>query len=122
MMVLRGIVFSVLLVFATLVAVAGVETVASASSPAVQLAAGHHAATAVVHHCDSAGISATRGASRDDCCRDMNCGGCAHSTIAVLYVAGVAASPRDTSENAAIPIRIFGRNIAPDTGPPKSFA
>jgi len=124
MVLLRGILFSLLLMVGTLVSAQGAESLASTPMGTGVHAVAMHSVTrlATAEHCKTVAASDRHGASHDGCCRDMNCGVCAHSGIAALPLIG---EPALTIDVHAPPIPVspmVGRTIAPETGPPKSFA
>ena len=124
MVLLRGIFFFLLLTVGSLVAAAGAETLASPPMPVIQKSVGAHDAMKLTtsDHCKSVGVSNGHGTSHEGCCRDMNCGSCAHPGIASLTSIDVPAVPLDERVNATAISPMVGRNIAPETDPPKSFA
>ena len=124
MFLLRGIVLFLLLTAGQLVAAAGAETLVSTPMSMIQQSVGAHDAMTLTlaDHCKSVAVSNQHGASHEGCCRDMNCGTCAHPGIAAMIPIDVPVLPLDEHANATPITPIVGRNIAPETGPPKSFA
>ena len=124
MFLLRGIIFFLLLTVGSFVAAAGAESLASPPMPVVQQTIGPHGSMklTMTDNCKSDGVSTRHGSSHDGCCRDMNCGSCAHPGIASLTSIDVPALPLDEHANATAITPMVGRNIAPETDPPRSFA
>ena len=124
MILLRGIFVFVLLMAGTLVSAHGADSLASPQMVTGVQAVATHSVTslATAEHCKTVAASDRHGASHDGCCRDMNCGVCAHSGIAALPLIGEPALTLDVHANAIPVAPMVGRTIAPETGPPKSFA
>ena len=124
MVLLRGIFFFLLLTVGSLVAAAGAETLASPPMPVIQKSVGAHDAMKLTtsDHCKSVGVSNGHGTSHEGCCRDMNCGNCAHPCIAAMMPIDVPVLPLDGHPSAMPITPMVGRNIAPEADPPRSFA
>ena len=93
MVLMRGILFSLLLIVGTLVSAQGAESFASTPMPIDAHGVVTHGVTSVAteEHCKTVAASDRHGASHDGCCRDMNCGVCAQSGIASLPLIDVPA-------------------------------
>lgn len=115
---LRAIVLFLVLAAAALVTVAATESYASAPMPLIHQSFEHHGSAGIEDHCES-GTTGTHDTSQDDCCRDMNC---AQSGVVALTPLSVPVQPPVVSRDLPAVVRMAGRNIAPDTGPPKPLA
>ena len=124
MVFLRGIVFLALFMVGTLVSAGAREsfdsTAMSASSHSMMV---HGASDLTTKgHCATIVGSDRNSAEHDGCCRDMNCGACAHCSITLLQSAEIPSLLIGVQAKAPPVIPLVGINIAPETGPPKSCA
>ena len=124
MFLFRGIIFFLLLTVGLFLAAAGGEAIASTPMPVMPYSVGNHDAVKLTapDHCKSVRVSAEQGSNHHGCCRDMNCGSCAQTSMFSLTSFNAPVLPPGESANAMAIALMVGRNIAPETGPPKSFA
>ena len=123
MALFRGIFLFLLLTVGLFMAAAGGESFASTPMPLMRHSVGNDHAVKLTtsDHCKSVGVSNGHGTSHDGCCRDMNCGSCAHPGMFSLTSLNAPVLPPCESANAMAITLMVGRNIAPETAPPKSF-
>lgn len=115
---LRAIVLSVVLVIAAHTAVAIAGSHASGPIFTIEQSIESHALTGPADYCNS-GAAGTHGTSQGECCAGISCG---QAGVAAPLPISAPVWPLVAGPNMTPATRIDGRNIAPDTDPPKPLA